>query len=313
MRKVATGLRNIFIASLTFVMVCGTASAGDYALPFVRIVRDPVSASMGFAGVASGAETAYSSFRNSSVIPLAAENMSVGLSGQMWAPDGAKSTNLGFGAAFKAGGRLGFAVGGAYQMGEEYSLTDETGNPNGTFKPNDMVLNVGAGFLVMDNLTAGANLRYASQKLSADNSYSGISADVFLTYRFSDLNVTAGVSSLGSSVKSEAGVSFSQPASATVGADWHTAFSELHGVRLAADADYFFSGNVTLAAGAQYSFKDMVFVRGGYHFGTEDAVLPSFATVGLGVRFFGVSLDFAYLMGNEVIGNSMTFGLGYRF
>ena len=116
MRKVATGLRNIFIASLTFVMVCGTASAGDDALPFVRIVRDPVSASMGFAGVASGAETAYSSFRNSSVIPLSGDRFSTGFSYQNWAPDGVKTSNMNFGAAFKAG-RFGFAVGGAYQMG----------------------------------------------------------------------------------------------------------------------------------------------------------------------------------------------------
>lgn len=304
--------KNIIAVMLACAFAAGTASAQDgEALPFVRIVRDPVSAGMGFAGVASGAETAYSSFRNSSVIPFAAENMSAGLSGQMWAPD--NSTNLGFGAAFKAGGRLGFSVGGAYQMGEEYSLTDESGNSNGTFKPNDMVLNVGAGFLIIDNLSAGANLRYASQKLSSDNSFSGISADVFLTYRLPDLNVTAGISSLGSSVKSEAGASFRLPMSATVGADWNKTFSEVHGVRVAADADYFFSGNFTLAAGAQYSFKDMVFVRGGYHFGTEDAVLPSFATVGLGVRFFGVSLDFAYLTGSEALGNTMTFGLGYRF
>ena len=123
MRKVATGLRNIFIASLTFVMVCGTASAGDYALPFVRIVRDPVSASMGFAGVASGSETAYSSFRNSSVIPLSGDRFSTGFSYQNWAPDGVKTSNMNFGAAFKAG-RFGFAVGGAYQMGEEYTTAD---------------------------------------------------------------------------------------------------------------------------------------------------------------------------------------------
>lgn len=218
MRKVATGLRNIFIASLTFVMVCGTASAGDDALPFVRIVRDPVSASMGFAGVASGSETAYSSFRNSSVIPLSGDRFSTGFSYQNWAPDGVKTSNMNFGAAFKAG-RFGFAVGGAYQMGEEYTTADASGNPKGTFSPNDMIVNGGVGLRILDNLSAGA----------------------------------------------------------------------------------------------QYSFKNMLFARAGYHFGTKEAVLPSFATVGLGVRFFGVSLDFAYLTGNDVIGNSMTFGLGYRF
>ncbi len=309
-----SNLKKILMTAMTFLATASFVSAQDgEALPFIRIVRDPVSAGMGFAGVASGTETAYSSFRNSSVIPFAADKLSVGVSGQMWAPDGAKSTNLAFGTAFKTGKRLGFTVGGAYQIGEEYSSMDETGNSAGTFKPNDFVLNAGAGFLILDNLSVGANVRYASQKLSTDNSYSAVSADIFLTYRLSELNITAGVSSIGSSVKSVAGDSFSLPVSATIGADWSKTFSETHGLRIAADADYFFSGNVTVAAGAEYSFKNMAFARAGYHFGTKDAVLPSFATVGLGVRFFGVSLDIAYLTANDVLGNTLTFGLGYRF
>lgn len=307
-------LKKILMTAMTCLVTASFTSAQDgEALPFIRIVRDPVSAGMGFAGVASGTETAYSSFRNSSVIPFTADKLSVGVSGQMWAPDGAKSTNLAFGTAFKAGKRLGFTVGGAYQLGEEYSSMDETGNPAGTFKPSDIVLNAGAGFLILDNLSVGANVRYASQKLSTDNSYSAVSADIFLTYKLSDLNVTAGVSSLGSSVKSESGDSFSLPTSATIGADWSKAFTESHGVRVAADVDYFFSGNVTAATGAEYSFKNMLFARAGYHFGSKDVVLPSFATVGLGVRFFGVSLDIAYLTANDILGNTLTFGLGYRF
>ncbi len=306
--------KNILVAAMACLTTVPFASAQDGgALAFVRIVRDPVSAGMGFSGVASVSGTAYSSFRNSSIIPLAAERMSVGVSGQMWVPDGVKSTNLAFGSAFRAGKRLGFSVGGAYQIGEEYSLTDETGNAAGTFTPGDMVLNAGAGFLILDNLSAGANVRYALQKLSEDNSYSSVSADVFLAYRIDGLNITAGVSSLGSSVKSVSGDSFDIPASATVGADWAKAFSESHGLRLAADADYFFSGDVTVAAGAEYSFKNRLLARAGYHFGTEDAVLPSFATVGLGIRFFGISLDIAYLTANDVLGNTVTFGLGYSF
>lgn len=304
--------RNALIVAIAFACISEAASArSSEALSFVRIVRDPVLAGMGFAGTAS--ETAYSSFRNSSVIPFAAESLSVGISGQMWAPDGVRSTNLGFGAAFKAADRFGFSVGGAYQIGEEYSLTDESGKPAGTFRPGDMILNGGLGVRILDNLAAGANVRYASQKLSEGISSSAIVADIFLTYRLSDLNITAGVSSVGSSVKSESGDSFSLPASATVGVNWAKSLSESHGMRLAADADYFFSGNVTVAAGAEYSFRNMLFARAGYHFGTKDAVLPSFATVGLGARFFGLSLDVAYLTANDVLGNTLAFGLGYRF
>ena len=306
--------RNILIMGMTFAGIAGEASARSAeALPFVRIVRDPVSAGMGFAGVASGSGTAYSSFRNSAVIPFSVERMAVGVSGQMWAPNGTKSTNLGLGAAFKAGKRFGVSIGGVYQQGDNYSIADESGNTTGTFKPKDMILNGGVGVKIIDNLAAGVNVRYASQKLSNDYSYSAMAADIFLTYRLADLNITAGISSLGSSIKSESGDFFRLPASATVGADWSKALTGSHGLRLAADVDCFFSGNIAAAAGAEYSFRNMLFARAGYHYGTEDAVLPSFATIGLGVRFFGISLDVAYLTANDVLGNTLTFGLGYRF
>ena len=133
--------KRIIALALGCVIAFNLSFAQDYALPFVRIVRDPVSASMGFAGVASGSETAYSSFRNSSVIPLSGDRFSTGFSYQNWAPDGVKTSNMNFGAAFKAG-RFGFAVGGAYQMGEEYTTADASGNPKGTFSPNDMIVNL---------------------------------------------------------------------------------------------------------------------------------------------------------------------------
>lgn len=67
------------------------------------------------------------------------------------------------------------------------------------------------------------------------------------------------------------------------------------------------------AAGARYAFRDMVSVRTGYHFGTDKSPLPSYLSVGLGVKFFGVHLDFAYHLANELLGGSFKIGLGYSF
>lgn len=57
----------------------------------------------------------------------------------------------------------------------------------------------------------------------------------------------------------------------------------------------------------------IVFLRAGYHYGTQDKGLPSFASAGLGVKFFGVELNAAYLFASDAIGGTMTFGLGYSF
>lgn len=301
---------------LAFAAACTIAAGSVYAqtaLPSIRVEQDPVSAGMGFSGLASTSGTAYSALRNSSVIPLSDRKMDFGASYQSWAPDGASSANMALGAAFKAGERFGFAIAGVLQNGAEYSITDETGNDAGSFGPSVMSVAAGFGVKIIDNLSVGANVRFASQKLTKDDSYSAFCGDVFLSYRFSGFNLSAGVSSLGSRIEAADGKSYSLPASARIGADWTKTFAETHTLKLDADLDYFFYGSVAAAVGAQYSFRDMVFVRAGYHYGPETAVLPSFASAGLGVKFFGVELNAAYLFASDILGGTMTFGLGYSF
>lgn len=305
-------LRYMMTLAAACLLSAGAASA-QTAMPTLRVEQDPVSAGMGFAGLASSCGTAYSALRNSSVIPLSDRKMDFGASYQSWAPDGAGDTNMALGAAFKLGERFALSLAGTMQNGKEYSIMDESGNDGGTFAPSIVSAGLGVGVKIIDNLAAGVNLRFASQKLSNNDSYSALCGDAFVTYRISDFNVSAGVASLGSGVKGADGKSYSLPASARVGADWTRGFAELHALKLDADMDYFFSGDVTAAAGVQYSFKDMLFARAGYHYGAETAVLPSFATVGLGVKYAGVELNAAYLFASEALGGTMTFGLGYSF
>jgi len=282
------------------------------ALPFIRIDRNPRTAAMAGAGAASSYGIAYSSFRNAAVIPFFTGTLDAGVNYQRWAPDGVGANNVDFGAGVKLNDKFGFSVGGAYQMGTEYMAYGADGLPGATFSPYDVAVNAGFAYRVIPYLSVGVNLRYASSTLGEGNAYSGFGADVMLLYRSeTGLSAAAGVSSVGTRVSSGE-EDFSLPTSATAALAYGKTFGK-HGVEAALDLDYYFSGNITAALGLEYNFNKMVFVRGGYHFGTEAAVLPSFATAGLGVRFFGVSLDFAYLTANRIIGNSFTVGLGYSF
>ncbi len=285
------------------------------ALPFIRIVRDPASGAMGFAGVASSSSIAYSSFSNPAMIPFFDKTGDIAFSYQNWAPDGVKSSNFNLGAGFKLfDGRLGFGFGGAFQNGEKYDTFNEAGVMTGSYTPNDMQINLGASSLITKELSFGINLRYAKQSLSHDNaSYETVATDMFLAYRLNEFNFTAGLSSLGSSVKSASDEDFTIPTSATLGAEWHRTLAKEHGIKAVADFDYFFSDNVTAGFGAQYSWKDMVFIRAGYHFGSDKAVLPSFLTLGGGIKYKRIRLDAAWLTGNDAIKNSLSLGLGIMF
>lgn len=60
-------------------------------------------------------------------------------------------------------------------------------------------------------------------------------------------------------------------------------------------------------------YKETVFFRAGYHYGDGEKALPSFASVGAGLSFFGISMDFSYLLASRNLSGTMLFGLGYRF
>lgn len=306
----------IILAICLAVPALNISAKDNEALPFIRIVRDPAAAAMGFAGSASSSSIAYSSFRNASIIPLANDIniVDAAFSWQNWAPDGTKSTNLNFGAGFRLlNGKLGLAIGGASQEGEEYDVYNSSGIQSGTYTPKDMLVNFGAGLLITENLSAGVNVRYAKQKISDDDSYDAFSTDIFVTWHVREFNVSAGISSLGSSVQDSEGNDYNIPTSVTLAGDWQKIFAEQHCLKVDADADYFLSGNFTLGLGAQYSWKDMIFARAGYHIGSSDAVLPSFMTLGAGFKFKGVRLDFSWLTGNDALKNTLAVGLGFSF
>ena len=126
------------------------------------------------------------------------------------------------------------------------------------------------------------------------------------------LKAAVGISNIGSSVTSASGAKFSLPTSLTVGAGYSAKFADKHAVDAQVDIDYYFDGALATALGAGYTFNDMVSLKAGYRVG-GDSVLPSFASVGAGVKFMGLKLDVAYLIGSENMKNTLAVGLGFSF
>lgn len=301
-------------AALAISSLCSYAQDKNSAHQFIRIPRDPATGAMAASGSASTFTTSYSAFRNSAVIPFSDKPVDVGVSYQMWAPDGVKSNDVAAGVAYKVSDKFGFSVGFAYDMGAEMQTYDASGKSSGKFSPSDMVINAGLGFAFTEKIGAGVNVRYSSDKIADGVTSNGFGADVFVLYKaLPELNLTAGVSSLGSSVKDASGQTFSLPMSATIAGAYTAAIDEQNRVDVALDADYFFTGGLGAALGLQYSYDDLVFVRAGYHLGTDKAPLPSFATIGAGVKYSGFKLDVSYLTANPVIGNTLTIGVGVAF
>lgn len=288
--------------------------AGAQALPFVAADMDAASLGKAGANVVETSSIAYSSFSNAAAIPFSDAKADIAANYTMWQPSASGSNAVSVAGAYNIKGKFGIAAGFSYGMHSAYDITNASGAVAGSFTPSDMQVNVGFAYRFLPFLSIGANVGYASSSIAEGQSYGTVAADAYLMARFSGFKVALGAANFGGRVKSVTGEEFCIPGSISLGAGYDKVFAEKHGISVLLDADYYFSNWISAALGAGYTFNDLITVRAGYRYGGESPV-PSFASVGLGVKFIGIRIDAAYLIasGDSPMKNTLAVGLGYSF
>lgn len=293
-------MKKIIVFTLLFsVLGLSRAAAQEAgaAMPFVSIDRNPATAAM------AGTQ-ATSALFNPAAVPFSGGDAV--FSYQLWAPG--KENHFNLMASLPFSKHFGLSVIGAYQAGQPYTVYTDAGKANGSFTPSDFLAGIGFGIAFTNYLSLGIKAVMAHQKLAEDAKYNAFYADVFLLFHSAKVNASAGISSLGTPVKSGE-QAYKLPMVIKAGAD----YSPIEGLKLALDADYYLNLGFAASIGAQYAFKDMIFARAGYHIGTGKSPIPSHLGLGLGFKWKGIHLDAAYLTASEYLGNTITVGLGYSF
>ena len=109
------------------------------------------------------------------------------------------------------------------------------------------------------------------------------------------------------------------PAELKAGAALDTFYSDAHELTLAAEADYCFTPcalrGFRAAVGAEYALMQLLQFRAGYHFGERKSYYPSFGSLGVGVRFLHLRVDFAYLLASRdtYLHNTYSISFGLDF
>lgn len=293
-------------------MLLFPALAGAQALPFTAAETDAASLGTAGANLTQTGSIANASFSNAAAIPFSDAKMDVAAGYTLWQPSAVGTNMVNVGTAFNMNKKFGVAVGFLYGINPAYDITGSNGSVKGQFTPSDIHANVGLAYRFLPFLSLGANVGYATSTLAEGYSYGALAADVFAMAKFAGLKVTAGVANVGTNVTSASGTQFCLPGSVAVGAGYEATFADKHGIEALLDADYYFSGWFAAAAGAAYTYNDLVTVRAGYRYGGQSPV-PSYASVGAGVKFVGLKLDLAYLIGSGAAKNTLALSLGYSF
>ncbi|MDO5017437.1 MAG: PorV/PorQ family protein [Porphyromonas sp.] len=184
-------------------------------------------------------------------------------------------------------------------LGIKGGTNDQWGTNKKTSTPFDWAADLGYAFKFNDQLSAFATGSFI-QSYTGRAAYAG-AFSIGANYRFmlaedTDLNVAAAVADFGTPIYYSSSEGYSLPTNARLTADFGHAFNDNHKVRAAIGSKYYFlpaTAQVFQAnLGAEYTLFNIASLRAGYQFGTQETNLW---TVGAGVAYYGVKLDFGYI------------------
>lgn len=131
----------------------------------------------------------------------------------------------------------------------------------------------------------------------------------------STLRVGAKIADIGGYFNSD----YKLPLNCTAGVALDTFLSDAHEITVGTDLGYYFTPSVIRgfqwSIGAEYNLMQFLQLRAGYHYGEQSEYYPKYASVGAGIRFMHLRLDFAYLFAakENPFHNTYTFSFGLDF
>jgi len=188
---------------------------------------------------------------------------------------------------------------------------------------NDMAVDAGYSRRIGDRWSVGAAMRYQHLKrpdgttdaLALDLSF-GWSKPLDALGDLALLRAGAKIGNLGGRFQNDGP---ELPAHAAAGVALDTYLTDAHEITVGADVGYGFNPSPVrgcwVSVGAEYNLMQLVQFRAGYHYGERRACDPSYGSLGAGLRFLHLRLDFAYLFaGKDTFRHnacSISFGLDF--
>ena len=299
---------------ILLVFVLSFITLGSYAqsLEFLNISSDPYSYSMGGNTLTLDANS-FTVTNNASAMVYAEDNMYASVSYMAWQPEILNNNMMGLSGFYRMG-KLAVGISGKYYTHTPYDITDNLGFVSEMYTPVELSAEVAAAYKLFLGLSVGANIRYTLSSMIKDGDASAISADISVSYKLKGLMASVAVTNIGSKIDYGYGP-YDLPAMAKAGVGYKYGINEKNTLLVSAEADYLiYKGGIMAGVGAEYNYNKMISARVGYHYGDDNAI-PSYASAGIGINIFGLSVNGAYIMGfgDSPVNGSYILSLGYDF
>jgi hypothetical protein len=177
------------------------------------------------------------------------------------------------------------------------------------FDARNFALGLSAAYKINEMLQLGITGKFIYEKIYIDNA-SGFAGDIGAMYSKGNLSAGIALANFGSMtlLRNE---STKLPSSVRIGASYLFELSKMNAaVRVGVDGFKVLDGGKFHAnSGVEFVYKELLSLRAGYQSGYENR----FLTAGIGLKYKGTSLDYAFVPYKFSQGNSHTFTLGTSF
>lgn len=204
-------------------------------------------------------------------------------------------------------GKFGLGVGLIRTGVDDIEVRMVPGAPVEKFNSMNLSLNVSVAYQIYENFSVGLTSKMLYEKIYVDEA-SGLGFDIGTVYRKNNLAVSFVISNIGS-MNELRSVSTKLPTLVRFGGGY------LHSVK---DFAFTFAveglkvldgGKFHIHSGIEAGFKDFLFLRAGFMTNYENKGLSA----GIGFKYKGVNIDYAFIPYSNSFGTGNTFSIGYNF
>lgn len=302
--------RSIFI--LIILTVFATVSYSQ-SVSFLNAPSDARITAMGNAGYLLASPFAVQ-YNSASVMAENTLQTGVGASALLWQPQEVNTTLFNVAGYYKIK-NFGLLAGFRSNKMGDIIKSDTNGNIVGSFAPSEFAIEIGMGYNISTNISLGISLRHLSSQMDQNTKSSALASDISMLYHHEGLRLGLGVSNLGSKID-YGYAKYSLPARIKSGIAYHLTLNNDQALITVADLFYQLTpdySGIASGLGVEYNYKKLIVLRTGYHFESK-SVGASYATIGLGTKLSGLSLDLAYLIaqGNNPMRQTVLFSLKWE-
>ena len=204
-------------------------------------------------------------------------------------------------------GKVTLALGVLRSSVDDIEIRSTPGDPLGTFNAENLSLGLSMGYKFSPTFSLGLTTKWLYEKIYIDDA-TGLAFDLGASYEKNNLSLSAVVANLGS-MDNLRNANTTLPTLVRIGGGYQF-FKNDFAFRLGLEGlKVMDGGSFHIHSGGEVGFKDFIFVRAGYQSGYENKNL----TTGIGFKYKGIKLDYAFVPYSSEFGTSNAFSLGINF